>query len=213
MIGSAVATESSTVPRKICVPSGVTMVADGGENVKVEAKRRTVIARWPVAGLAVAMMFVVPSASAVASPLPATTLATPGAELDQPMDTPPMMFACESRATAVYCLVRPVVRSVSEPVELTTIEATTCVTEIGARPVLLAAVATAVSAAPTARAVARPPALTLAVAPVPARVQVAAGAPDTAAPEESTTAAVSSRVDPIAPKATVAGVTFTAATT
>ena len=45
VIGSAVATESSTVPRKICVPSGVTMVADGGENVKVEAKRRTVIAR------------------------------------------------------------------------------------------------------------------------------------------------------------------------
>ena len=159
------------------------------------------------------MMFAVPSVSAVASPLPATTLATPGAELDQPMDTPPMMFACESRATAAYPLVRPVVRSVSEPVDVTRIDATTCVTLIGARPVLVAAVATAVSLAPTARAAASPPALTLAVAPVPARVQVTAGAPGTVAPDESTTAAVSWRVDPIAPNATAAGVTFTAATT
>ncbi|MFI5212999.1 MAG: hypothetical protein ACHQU8_00550 [Gemmatimonadales bacterium] len=126
--------------------------------------------------------------------------------LDQATVALPIALPFESFTTAVYCLVLPVVLSVSLPVDETVSEAATCVTLMGALALKPEAEATAVSLAPTASAVTKPAALTEAVAPVPARLQTMAGAPETVAPLASTTAALSCRVEPIAPKATLVGV-------
>lgn len=203
VIGRFVPTLSCAVAVKPCVPSGVVIDAALGFIPKVDAKRRTTSARCAEMPDEVATMFVLPSDTAVASPVEVPTVATPGEELDQETVAPATVLLCESRGTALYCLVRVVVRSVSLPEVVSSTEATTCVTLIGTRcAVSVAADATAVSEAPTASAVASPVGLTLAVAPVPARAHATAAAPATGAPPESTTVPVSWRVEPIAPNAT-----------